>query len=610
MQNKCALAALAALVCLGYAANIGRAAVVVLANRSEDDVRFTISSAEGPVRPCTLAKREVLTIPLKRGLEIAFSAGGTRHRCRVRGNEIYCFVGAAATMRLKQIGFRGTWSQPAQADDNDDAADRPAGKSENVLLTVPVKIFVDQSELTVQNVWEKRLRQRIKEASDILERQCRVRLEVVDAGTWESDERRTKLSELMRDFRVKAAVGKARLAIGFVGPRADMDEDAALGCTPGPLQTHILIREKKPRTEPERLEVLVHELGHFLGACHSPESDSVMRPKLGDGRAILRSFRIRFDPVNALVMNLIAEELARRPVRSLGELRPRTRKRLLDIFSTLVRAMPDEPAPVQYVRLLGGTPPEPLSARTLPAEVLEGARSVVAAVTAAAQRNQQLPEAGPNPRRSGDALTEHYCRVAAAECRRLSPEQAATAYLLGLAVALDRADLLRSLELHGMAWEKIETEDERARRLEVLGEPAMYGRPELMRSFVVSAAVVMVVEGLAISPAGIQEELLLLQGSDRFRFDDLAASLAGITFATQLDASPALLDELATSFRVADYVLPPKGLPASLDREEFSRQYGSMTDERFLDQQDALRKRLLALPGYKPRRPRKEGGSP
>src|SRR6185312_15217913 len=114
-----------------------------------------------------------------------------------------------------------------------------------------------------------------------------------------------------------------------------------LGCTPGPLHTHILIRERKPRTEPERLEVLVHELGHFLGACHSPEFDSVMRPKLGDGRAILRSFRIGFDPLNTLVMNLVAEELARRPVRQLRELRPRTRQRLLDIFSTVLRAMPD-----------------------------------------------------------------------------------------------------------------------------------------------------------------------------------------------------------------------------------------------------------------------------
>ena len=72
------------------------------------------------------------------------------------------------------------------------------------------------------------------------------------------------------------------------GPARSREKDAAFGCSLGPLHTHILIREWKPRTEPERLEVLVHELGHFLGACHSPENDSVMRPLLGDGRANLR----------------------------------------------------------------------------------------------------------------------------------------------------------------------------------------------------------------------------------------------------------------------------------------------------------------------------------
>jgi hypothetical protein len=612
MRNNFAVLALTALVCLGLSATAGRANVVVLANRSEDEVRFTISSSAGTARPCQLARRDVLTIPLTRGIEIAFTAGGTRHRCRVRGNEIYCFVGAGESLRLKQVGFTGTWSRPEQParQDGDSAADRPPAKNAKPLLTLPVKILVDQAEPTVQKVWEKRLRRRVQEASAILEQQCRVRLEVIEAGTWESDKTQTKLSELMQDFRDKVDVGKARLVIGFTSLRAGKDKDDAPGCTQGPLQTHILIREWKPRTEPERLEVLVHELGHFLGACHSPESDSVMRPKLGDGRANLRAFRIGFDPVNALVMSLVAEELARRPLRGLEELNPRNRKRLLDIFATLARTASDEPAAAQFIRMLGGTPPEPLSVRTLPPEVLDGARTVVAAITAAARRNQERPATGAGRRLGGDALTESYCRAAAAECRRLPAEQAATVYVLGLAVALDRAALLRKLDLHGLDWKKIETDSERRRRLEVLGEPAMHGRPALLQSFVAAAAVLMLVQGQAVSPAGLQEELLLVQGGDRFRFDDLTASLAGITFATQLDASPALLDELATSFRVADYMLPPKDLPDSLDREEFARKYGSTTDERFLDRQDALRKRLLALPGYQPRPSRKEDGSP
>ena len=42
-------------------------------------------------------------------------------------------------------------------------------------------------------------------------------------------------------------------------------------------------------------------------------------------------------------------------------------------------------------------------------------------------------------------------------------------------------------------------------------------------------------------------------------------------------------------------------------REEFNRRYGSMTDERFLGRQDAVRHRLLTLPGYQPRSARKDG---
>ncbi len=226
------------------------------------------------------------------------------------------------------------------------------------------------------------------------------------------------------------------------------------------------------------------------------------------------------------------------------------------------------------------------------------------AVTDAAKQNTTKTSRQGRQGDKGDALTEHYFRAAAAASRHLPAEQAATAYLLGLAIALDGGPLLRALGLHGIAWEKLETAAERGRRLDVLGEPTIQGRSELTQYFIVSAAMLMLVQGQAVSAAGLQEELLLVQGSDRFRFDDLMASLAGITFATQLDASPALLDELAKSFRVADYLLPVKGLPDSLDRAEFGRQYGSTTDERFLDEQDALRKRLLELPGYQPRPPR------
>jgi hypothetical protein len=261
-----------------------------------------------------------------------------------------------------QASFKESMRKPLPPPD-----DKPSNTPREVLVTLPVKILVDQAEPMVPNVWEKRLRQRLKEASDILESHCRVRLQVLEVGTWESDAKRTKLSELLQDFQKKADPGAARLVIGFTGLGASKEE-ADCGCTQGPLKTHILIREWKPRTEPERLEALVHELGHFLGACHSSESDSVMRPKLGDGRVNFRACRLRFDAANTRVMTLVAEELAHRPVHGLEELSPQTRRRLFDIFSTLARAMPDDSTVADAIRRLEGTTPEPLSARQLSPE--------------------------------------------------------------------------------------------------------------------------------------------------------------------------------------------------------------------------------------------------
>ena len=78
-------------------------------------------------------------------------------------------------------------------------------------------------------------------------------------------------------------------------------------------------------SEAERLEILVHELGHFLGAVHTADGNSVMRPALGDRRARGRSFRIGFDAPNTLAMNLVADELRSRRCRTSHSFCPRPR---------------------------------------------------------------------------------------------------------------------------------------------------------------------------------------------------------------------------------------------------------------------------------------------
>src|SRR6185437_2834184 len=389
MKNTFTVITLTLVACIGHVPDCARAAVVVVANKTDRAVRFTVSTAPGQARDRTLSASEVLAIPVTPGVVVTLSISSEPRPYELKGNTIYCFVHSPRKLELKRIGFTRDWGQPARPTANKESEKpaAPAAAPRRVLAKIPVKILVDQAEPTVRRVWEERLRKRIEAASAILERHCRIQLEVTEVGTWESDRQLTTLPELLEDFQGKVAVKPARLVIGFTGLLAAKKEDRLLGATPAPLGTHILIREWSVRSELDRLEILLHELGHFLGACHSPEADSVMRAKLGDGRANHVSFRIGFDPLNTLALNLVAEEFARRPVRSLGELTPETRKRLLEIFSTLSQLSADDPAASESIRLLGGTPAETLATREPPNAAVDGARKVVTAVVLAAERN-------------------------------------------------------------------------------------------------------------------------------------------------------------------------------------------------------------------------------
>ena len=74
-----------------------------------------------------------------------------------------------------------------------------------------------------------------------------------------------------------------------------------------PLFSHLPLPDAQAGfTADDQLKLLVHELGHYLGAVHSSQPDSVMRPKYFDnqaGAAVL-------DPVNALVTSLVGDESA------------------------------------------------------------------------------------------------------------------------------------------------------------------------------------------------------------------------------------------------------------------------------------------------------------
>jgi hypothetical protein len=345
--------------------------VVVVTNRTKQEVQFTVLPLQGKAQPYTLASRDLAAIPTDGSIQMTFAIGTTTQRCQLNANSAYLFFDSPSGVQFHEIGLAGS-PEPSSSSGAEDkrkvppaapAPEKQAGPKTPGII--PVKILVDQDEPFVQKVWEKRLRQRIAEASVILERHCQMKLEVVGAEEWNSDNGLNDLPDLLREFEKKVTVHPARLAIGFTGKRVGKPGRHRLGGTRMPLHTHILIREWDAPREPERLEVLLHELGHYLGATHSPEADSVMRPQLADGKTFATNFRIQFDALNTLALNLVAEELRSRDVKRLDRLCPATQRRLTQVYATIAQALPDDPASAAFLRLLG-TNPAAISKTTAP----------------------------------------------------------------------------------------------------------------------------------------------------------------------------------------------------------------------------------------------------
>ncbi len=251
----------------------------------------------------------------------------------------------------------------------------------------------------------------------------------------------------------------------------------------------------------------------------------------------------------------------------------------------------------------GQSPPAQPVAADQGRPLADAARLVVQAIVEAAEQNRPGPAggvgvAGAAAPLSGDRLTEHLVRRAAAAAKSLPPEVAAKAYLLGLGIGLDDSDVLREVPMVGRLSRQAESEEERTRRLAVLGKPTMRGRRDLAQHFVVSSALAAVLTPEAAEAAGLVKEISDSQGSSGFSFADLAADLAGVTFATHLADSRLTLADLAESFAVRDFLPDPGQWPEGISWEVFQSRYGSVRDERFLRQQAEIRRRILALPGY------------
>lgn len=325
------------------------AGVVVLGNRTDTVIDFTLGHANQQTTRHRLASRSLMPIPVSGKVGIAFKSGGETRRFVLPASSIYYFVSRNEKLLLGKVVLPavtpgGRLPPPPKSD----APIEP-------LHSVPVMLLVDDDEPAVRRLWEKRLRDRLAEASKIFQWHCRVRFEVVAVGTWRSDNRIMDFSKSLREFELKVSPTPAKLAIGFTSQyKRPSLQRVHLGGTRGPMYPHILIREWAQHvSHTERVEVLVHELGHYLGATHSPEASSVMRPKLGDHRSHARGFRIGFDPLNTFIMYLLAEELRAGRYRGFSRLHPHTKAHLKSAYTAIARMMPDDESTENYLNLLG-----------------------------------------------------------------------------------------------------------------------------------------------------------------------------------------------------------------------------------------------------------------
>lgn len=219
--------------------------------------------------------------------------------------------------------------------------------------TIAVRIYVDEEEPRRTKLWQEALGRRLDQASIILSRYGSLRFSVTKFSTWASDNRSTDFTQSLKEFETETKPFPAELAIGFTSQYQIKRGRSNLGGTRGPMRKHILIREGSPNVqEIERLEVLVHELCHYMGAAHSSRSDSVMRPVLGDGQSRVRSFQIKLDEPNANIIRLVSNEMATRHVKSMHQLAIPTRVALRGLYAELARDFPDDEVARRYAILM------------------------------------------------------------------------------------------------------------------------------------------------------------------------------------------------------------------------------------------------------------------
>lgn len=198
-----------------------------------------------------------------------------------------------------------------------------------------------------------------------------------------------------------------------------------------------------------------------------------------------------------------------------------------------------------------------------------------------------------------DQMTERYFRTAArTAARRVPADEAPAACLLALGIALDDQGALARMPLLRPLCEAVESPSERQRRIRLIGSPTIFSRRDLCLHFVVSAGLTVVYGPQQAEAIGLLKELRDAMGGTGFSFDDYLANLSGIATAVWALDGRQPVDEVLGGFTIAGHYPNPQNLQVGLQLREFSAQYGSIRDPRFVAQRKQMLGRIADLPGF------------
>ncbi|WP_146452047.1 M12 family metallo-peptidase [Bythopirellula polymerisocia] len=570
------------------------AEVVVLSNRTLSGVTVELHPFGETRRSLSISPGDSKPVFFTGSLNVRFGQGIVFQTFDLSAGSAYFFKRGpdGSSLDLERIGLGKSDLQPKTP-----IPGKLSAPHKYEPFKIPVKIAVDDDEPTHRSIWEPRLRERVAAASRILEQNCGVQLEVVDVATWDSNDDTRDFFQSMQEFEQKVPTKPARLVIGFSSQYELTAGRTHMGGSRGTLHPYILLKERARNVrESHRLQLLVHELGHFLGATHSPEPSSVMRPVFDVMQPANFGGHIQFDPVNSLLMSLLSDELRQRSVTRFADVSLPTKQRMIEIYEVLADALPNDPAAAQYKRLV--------SMATSPRLVQE-VREVLRLLTQMAKMENARAEKraaeggiqGAN-NLTGDDLTARFVREAAAIANEFQSPDANQSMLLALGIFMDSEGVLRNFPLTSGLVSQVETEEASKERQAFLGNPTMRGRTDLAKHFFVSAHLAVALGGTTARGVGLAKEMLDANGGTGFSFVDMAANRAGILFAEKMLAGKFGLEQIAEEFTVNRYLPEIDDLAEGMQGDTLRTRYAKDDGALINAELEKIEQRILTLPVY------------